>query len=559
MTAISTHVYRAYVVGSPDVELSLKEGGSASVDSGRWPHVRASITVTAAPDTIELLDPRTDARVRILIHADTPAGGQDREFNLSVRERSVSQSGSWAALDLASDESLLADFRPLADDLAPIAQQASLRSIVNYVLNKVIPGESLEAAPAHDANMTTYTDGANNFKDPRATGVFIGAGTSIVRDEVWPATVDGVKHYSVHMWGPTNSDSFAFLLPTGIMNGMQVGETWVLSSTGRVALAQSGTFSPYARRLVVFMNVGGYVTVQSAALPTNGTAARVSVEFTIPPGCTEVFARCYHGATAGEVKWSQFRLTKKSTQPGVDDTEYFWGGKSDTATYDYSWEGDADKSASKRRAVIDRKPELLAWRAGVSALDFLHPLVQANGLRLVCDELRRWTLRDEYYTAPDALAIRYGVNMIDGTDKISRDDDTWADGAIIRYRWNDYNGIGQERIDTYAEPGATRVVVIDKDSPWPGAGFAEYYVRRAQQRGREVTVTAVSDWRARAEQPITIVLDGAPTQIGVTQSVAFSFDNDEMTTLTRTTDTPAGAIDLLTGTINALTGTINAL
>lgn len=558
MTAVSTHVYSAAVVGAPDLALSLI-GGSASLDAGRWPHVQSSITVVADAAVLDLLDPRADARVRITAHAETLAGAQDRTFNLAVRDRSVSQANAVVTLELASDEALLSDYRPLADDITPIAHQASLRAVVNYVLGKVIPGKSLEAAPAHDADMTTYTDADNQFKDPRATGAYTGAGTSIVRDAVWPSTVDGVTHYSVHMWGPTSSDSFAYLLPTGIMNGMQVGETWVLSSTGRVALAQSGTFSPYARRLVVFLNVGGYVTAQSVALPTNGTAARVSVEFTIPPGCTEVFARAYHGATAGEVKWSQFRLTKKSTQPGVDDTVYFWGGKADTATYDYSWEGDADKSVSKRRAVIDRKPEMLAWRAGVSALDFLHPLVQVNGLRLVCDEQRRWTLRDELYTAPDALAIRYGVNMIDGTDKISRDDDTWADGAIIRYRWNDYNGIRQERIDAYAEPGATRVVVIDKDSPWPGAGFAEYYVRRAQQRGREVTVTAVSDWRARAEQPITIVLDGAPTQIGTTQSVAFSFDNDEMTTLTRTTDTPAGAIDLLTGTIDSLVGTIDGL
>lgn len=558
MTVVSKHVYRASVVGPPDLELSLI-GGSVSDDAGRWPRFQATIQVAASPATLDLLDPRADARVRITVAAVTAAGAQNREFNLAVREREVSQSDARVTLKLASDEALLSDFRPLADDIVPITHQASIRAICNYVLNKAIPGAALQAAPTHDGDLTTYTDAENNFKDPRATGVYTGAGTNIVRDAVWPSTVDGVTHYSVHMWGPSSSDSFAYLLPTGTMNGMQVGETWVLSSTGRVALAQSGTFSPRARRLAVFMNVGGYVEVQSAALPTNGTAARVSVEFTIPQGCTEVFVRAYHGATAGEVKWSQFRLTRKSTQPGVDDTVYFWGGKADTSTYDYSWSGDADVSVSKRRAVIDRKPELLAWRAGRSALDFLHPLVQVLGYRLVCDELRRWTLRDENYTAPDALSIRYGVNMVEGADKIARGDGTWFDAAIVRYRWADYLGVQQERIDAFAEPGATMAVEMIINAPWPGPGRAQYAVRRAQQRGREVTATAVSDWRARAEQPITVMLDGAPTQIGTAQSVQFGFDNDEMTITTRTTDTPAGAIDLLTGTIDALVGPIDAL
>ncbi|WKT89803.1 hypothetical protein QYR02_02495 [Microbacterium maritypicum] len=557
MTAISTHVYSAFLIGTPDVELSLI-GGDVSLDAGRWPHVQASVRVVADPATLDALDPRSDPRVRLVVHAVTPSGVQDRTFNLGIRDRAVSQSGAVVTLELASDEKLLADFRPLVDDVTPISYQSSLRAIVNYVLGKVIPGTALQASPAHDGDMTTYTDAENNFRDPRLVGSYIGAGCTVARDAVWPGIVDGVQHYAMWLHTPSSSDSYGYLLGPGSMNGMQVGETWIISATGRVNIAQGGTIGPRARKLVVFMDVGGYIEMQSLALPTSGVARR-SLEFTIPQGCREVFIRAYHGATSGEVQWSRVRLTRKTTQPGVDDTEYFWGGKADTATYDYSWSGDPDVSVSKRRAVIDRRPELLAWRAGRSAIDFLHPLVQVHGLRLVCDEQRRWTLRDENYTAPDSLAIRYAVNLIDGNDKISRDDDTWCDAAIIRYRWRDYQGVQQERLDTFAEPGATRAVEIVKDTPWPGAGFAEYWVRRAQQRGREVSATVVSDWRAHAEQPISVVLTGAPTQVGTTQSVAFNFDDDRMTVTTRTTDTPFGAIDLLTGTIDGLTGTIDAL
>lgn len=533
--SVSRHEYAADVGGTV---LSVL-GGDVTLDAGVWPHVQGTIRVPADAAVLPLLDPREDARVRIVV--DREPGAQHRVFDLAVRRRGVSQSSGEVTLPLASDEALLADYRPLADDLTPLTHQASLRAVVNYVLGAAIPGAELEASPAVDGDLTTYTDAENAFRDPRASSSYFGAACSIGKDATWPAAVLGVPHWSIWMHTPTGSDSYAYLLPTGSMNGMQPGETWVLSATGRVHIPQGGTVDARARRLVFFMDVGGYVIAQSPALPADGTPARVSVEVTLPQGCREIFARAYHGATAGEVKWSQFRLTKKSTQPGVNDAEYFWGGQPDTAVYDYSYAGDPDVSVSKRRAIIDRKPELLVWRAGTSAIDFLHPLVQVHGLRLVCDEQRRWTLRPADYTAPGVVNIRYGVNMIDGDDTISRDDTTWFDAAIVRYRWTDYAGVQQERVDAYAEPGATRAVEIVKNSPWPGVGFAEYAVKRALQRGREVTGTTVADWSVHAEQPIVVTLNGAPTQVGLTQAVTFTFDDDRMRVRTRTTDTPASA------------------
>lgn len=535
--SVSTHVYSARVMPA-DLDLGTVDG-SLTVDALGIPFASADLTVSL-PDlaALEALDPRSASRVEITAARD---GGSPRVFDLGIRDRAVSQKSMQASLSLASDEALADDFKPVTDDLAPLSHQTSLRGIVDYVLGTAIPGAHLEASPAHDADMTTSTDAENTARDPRAMGAFVGGGCTVATDGVWPGMIDGVPHKSVWMHTPTSSDSYAYLLGPGSMNGMNPGETWVFSATGRVHLPQGGTIHARARRLVVFMDVGGYVSAQSAAFPTDGTPARVSVEVTIPTGCREVFLRAYHGATSGEVKWSQFRFSRKSDQPGVDDTTYFWGGKPDTTAYDYSWVGDPDNSASKRRAVLDRKPELLVWKAGVSAMEFLHPLVQVNGLRLICDERRRWTLRDENYTAPGSLALRYGVNLVDGEDKISRDDDTWYDGAIVRYRWTDYTGTTQERTDTHLEPGATRVVLIEKTTPYPGPGLAAYLVRRALQRGREVTATAVADWTATAEQPVSITLAGAPIQIGATQKVTFDLSTDEMTVLTRTTDTPASA------------------
>lgn len=543
---VTTHTYTATVSGA---KLSLK-GGELTQDAGSWPHVTGRrITVVADPATVDLLDPRTGARLAVTCNG--------RVFDLGIRERAVSQESGEVSLDLASDEALLEDSRPLADDLTPLTFQTSLRSVVDYVLDKAIPGAHLEPSPAHEGDLTTFSDAENAYSNPRLASAVV-AGVSCTGSRVAAPTVDGVGHNAARLSAPTAADSYWYVLQNGSMNGVQEGETWVLSAMGRVTTPLSGTIHSRARRLSVHADVGGFIEDVSEPIPADGTWGRVSVAFTVPTGTVEFFARAYLGATAGAVEWTQIRFARKGA-PGTDAAEYFWGGKPDTAGYDYDWVGTPDRSTSRRRATVDRPPELLVWPAGKSAMSFLAPLVQVYGLRLVCDEQRKWTLRDESYTAPDSLTIRYGVNMVAGEDRISRDDETWYDACIVRYRWVDWSGAQQERVDAFALPGATRAVELIRETPYPGPGFAEYSVRRAQGRGREVTASAVSDWRARAEQPVQVDLTGAPTQIGTTQRVTFDLSTDEMQILTRTTDTPAGAIDLLAGTIDALAGTIEDL
>jgi hypothetical protein len=84
-------------------------------------------------------------------------------------------------------------------------------------------------------------------------------------------------------------------------------------------------------------------------------------------------------------------------------------------------------------------------------------------------------------------------------------------------------------------------------------------VRRAQGRGRELSVRAVSDWRAVPEQLCTFEMEGSPAQVGAVSRVDFDLSTDEMTLASRTIEVPDGAIDLLTGTIDALAGTIDGL
>ncbi|MDU0367678.1 hypothetical protein RWH45_10655 [Microbacterium sp. KSW4-17] len=514
---------------------------------------------TPDADTLAALDTRMSPPPRVRFEArSTDASGAEtvRAFNLTLRERPISSRDGTLSLSLASDEALLADWAPLADDESLFTRQSSLRSVVSYVLGKVIPGASFPSGP--DAPMPVYADATNEMANPSA----------IVNTTGWNATNLVAFSRSTSQSWAANSAKTAFNLRGTANTDSYIDTTFAASGmSGRVYLLRArqrtaGIALPSANagRLRVFTSNNGGASYRPLADAYGTTAANTTANVTmrvgIPVGTTHVIVRAYHGFNNDQsVYWSDFRMSEYTGDP--TDTGYFDGNTTNTSSYTYTWESDAGLSVTKRVALIDRNPESLLWKSGQSALEFLIPLVQSAGLRLVCSETRTWSLRAEDYAASGALAIRHGVNMIDAEDRISRDDAEWFDAAVTVYRWTDRNGVSQERRDAYGPTGYSRVRTFERTTPYPGPGFSEYAVRRAQGRGREVTATAVADLRASAEQPITVVLDGAPIQTGKTSSVTFDFDRDEMTVTTRTTDTPAGAIDLAVGTIAQAVGTID--
>lgn len=574
---VSEHVYTAFLIGSPDVKLSCL-GGSITLDESTAPHVQASLDIAFpgawsidpvhggpmwTPDAASLaaLDGRVNARVRVEVAADFPTGSQSRSFNLGLRDREVVHRDGVLRLRLAGDEGLLSDYAPLADDATPLTYQSSLRAVVNYVLGKAIPGAALQASPSNDADATTYGTTTNLITDPSNQGsgaIFNARNCTLDKNDTgWAA--HGTK--CINIYNPSVADANIMVGPqtSGVRAfGVSPGKTYVFSATGRVkpGFPVSGTPDARALELAVFDEYG--LIANSPKLSTTpGAATRVSVMFTAPERGTFYF-RAYHGYPAGQVQWDAFRLSEYTGDPA--DTGYFDGSTTDTAGYDYAWAGPVNDSTSPRKALIDRSPTALLWKAGVSALEFLMPLVQAAGFRLVCNEARQWTLRNENYAAAGVLSIRHGVNLIEGTDTISRDSGLWFDARVTRYRWTDSAGARQERIDAFAlNTPYTRLTTLDIDAAYPGPGRSEYAVRRAQGRGREITGSTVSDWTTNPEQSTVIVLENTPTQIGKTSRVVFDLNDDTMTVTLRTTDVGVGAINLLPGTINALSGTINGL
>lgn len=493
--------FLAEIVGTPDVLIGQHIVGRVSLDATRSPHVTADISVTLDPDTLDLLDPRDSPRIRLTAIPENFAQGSDFEEDSTM---------PWS----------------------------------------IGPGWSVDTYRAHNGSRSFNIDAAD------------GSGSCYLQNII--EVSEGDEFY-VECWAYRQS-------------------SWDGTGKSKIRFAD-GSGSP-----IYGLDYG------ATSLPA-WTWVKLSGSFTIPAGVTRLTASLRSDATAGELwldeivigRARRFDLGIRARPVRQRDASVQLSLASDEALLaDYAPLADDDTPLtlvdSLRDVVdyvldkalgttLDASPSIdydftgtgydddaFTWRAGQSGIDFLQPLVQAAGFRLVCDENRDWTLRDENYVVAPAISIRYGVNLNDGTDIIDRDAGLWCDACVVRYTWNNAAGDTLEEVDSYAlSTPYTRLRLIERDTPYPGDGFAAYVVRRSQFRGREVEATSAADWAAKAEQYVSIVLDGAPTQTGVVEKIEYDIAGDRMTVRSRTVDTPAGAIDLLAGYIDGLAGYIDGL
>ena len=573
---VSEHVYTASVGG---LTLAVR-GGKLTLDSAAFPHVKGDLVTDIpgvwveetvenplggddlivprwepSPEVLTALDPRVSPAPRV--HVTATDGAVSRTFDLHVRDRSIDHREGTATLILASDEALLDDYGPLGDDNAPYALAGSVRAVCNYVLGKVLPGTTLQASPSVDEDVSPYwavTNQVVNAACDNAVGYVAGANSSGVNFESSPGTPFLGTAYG--WWrAPAAGPSY-----TNVSGALRVSPGDSVVASARFQRGSGDAQKP-CHILIRFVDAQGNIVRDEGGpgvtLSTVNVWTRVSHIVTAPPGA--VTAYMYLGMTTTAAN-DAIRFDAPMLYADTELVPEFSGSTAADGRYTYSYSGAAGNSPSTRKPVVDRPRDALRWRAGTSAMEFLHPLLQAKGLRLVCDEQRRWTLRTEDFTTGTGITLRHAVNLISAEEAISRDGGFWFDARATRYRWTDDAGVQQERVDAYAlTPNYTCMSTVDVDAVYPGPGRSEYAVRRAQGVGREVTVSTVPQWAVAAESPLQLLLDDTPPQVANVRAVAFDLDNDEMTITARTVDTPVGAINLLTGIINALPGTINAL
>lgn len=525
---VSTHVYSARVM--PGNKPLGAVAGSITLDSAGFPHVTGDVSFSM-PDAAQLalLDPRQSARVEVTATRD---GGTPRVFDLGIREVTPDRAAGTVRVSLASDEALLSDFSRLADDRTPRTHETSLRAVCNYVLGKI--GAALQADTT-DANVTAYwavTNLVTNSSiEVNTDGWTAGTNASALSREPVSYLSSWGLRWATGAAGVSYAD---YAAGSGVR--VTAGRWYVLS--GYMISAVASTC--HAR--VHFKNDQGVTIamVNGAAAAVDGSGwSRPYVIVQAPPGATSVSVHFGFQATAGG---QNSYVDAVMFYEGNELIPYYDGSTPDDARYDYSWSAAAHASSATRTPVLERTPESLIWRAGVSAMEFLHPLIKAAGLRLVCDEQRRWTLRDAAFVADGVQTYRYAANIEAATEKLSRASEDWFDAAVYEYIWTDRDGIEQRRIDAFALTATpTKTTRREVRTPYPGPGAAENIVRRAQGRGRAVTVTAVPMWTERADQLLSILLDGTPIQTGLAASVEWSLDDDTVTVTARTTDTPAAA------------------
>lgn len=551
---ISTQVYSAYLIGSPDRQLSIL-GGRLSVDDTRAPHVEGDLDLAWPghwelvadappvygglvwhddPELLAALDPKLTPRVRVEIDGEYPSFSVHREFDLGIRRRVPNQVTRVVALQLASDEALLADVRALEDDTTPRTHQASLRAVVDYVLGTAIAGADLAAAPAIDADVTAYWQLTNLHPNPDVDTGISGYLTGSAATTLAHHAGTGVGGTSGYLLASQTGAGGAVYLTGGATAGHACteGESFVVAINARASHAGMTSFVT----LRWFNADGGVIRNDSGtptALPIGTNWVRFHHIAKAPPGAVKLVPYAQVAGAASGRQWAIDRVLIAKDTELVD----WFDGNHPPAGYTTHWEDAANASASTRVPIVERSRESLTWKAGKSALEFLAPLIQSVGYRLVCDETRSWTLRNENYEAEGGLSISYGVNMIEGSDEIDRGRGLWFDAQVTRYL---------DGVDSFAlNDPPTRVNEVVIDAAYPGPGRSEYAVRRAQGRGRQVDATAVARWTERAEQFIVIELDGAPIQIGKTSSVTWDLgpgsSRDRVSVTTRTTDTPPSA------------------
>lgn len=173
------------------------------------------------------------------------------------------------------------------------------------------------------------------------------------------------------------------------------------------------------------------------------------------------------------------------------------------------------------------------WAPGQTAWDYLESMLQEAGLRLFCDERRRWNLVEDTYTADGLVELFSNETITAAEETISRDNDDWYDSVVIKYTWT--NDLGETVIsyDTAAVDGYQKTKLIEIESLYPGAGAAQRILDRALARGITKDVSAVGNYRVTPSTACTIYLTGYPTENGYVRSVTWNLPGDDMTVTTR--------------------------
>ena len=506
---------------APDV-LRVIDASDVTTSEASLPWVTARLTIDAPADAVAA---KLQPGQPYVLAFGTPSW----YWNLVVTSY-VPRTDGTVELQLASFDTRLLTYTPIAVDRSCWAMQDDVNTIWRYVVGKVFG-----SAPGDDGMWDIQRTDADVPKTPFRTYQPL---TNLMMNGSFESgisgwTASGATIAASTAWSKYGSSSLQ-ITPTANYSQAQVtfsslrpSTKYTLSATLRMG-AQQGSVGANARTMAVGFNLNG-TQVGYALAPTAPNVAysetRLSVTFTTPALMDSATLKLYNGGASGQpsVWWDGILLVEGDGLETDAQTPiaYFDGNTTDGANgYNYDWQGDPGTSASTRTPVTDRDPDLLTWRPGQTAYDFLEPILQTLGLRtfayaqyeygtpgggstvaiqpLLALTTYQYSRRLYYTPIPDnQYAVASGINLydIDVQTAIGAEfaDGTpmYADAVVLHYTWTDSTGKAREAYDTYsfATTFLAPYVVEYPETPFPGRGRAVNLYRRLAARRRLITVT----------------------------------------------------------------------
>ena len=531
---VTEHYAHAVSDALPGVQLGV-EGGQVGLDVARWPHVQATIKTPARAGLYAAMDPRAAAH-RVVLSCGEQVMGLHRQFDLGIRHVGIGADGL-LEMQLASDEAIVEDETPDAD-VRPWAYLRANGYVAEVLTEMVLARSGFNLTdPGPVADITPYWSLTNRVVNPRfqttIKGAAAGSGTSGLVSTTHTAAGSTARRALqftcgtaggsaiVAGWDPAAGHESALPVSAGDWVSASFDASCVAPNRDRRIRVQ---FFDGAFTLIYEVIPGGQPTAPDTRWTTHAALVQA------PIGAVYCAVRAFLGPIASGADQRVF-VTNVSVVQWDDYVPAFNGGDTPPGGYTVSWDGAPDDSTSTRYPIVPLDPESLVQKAGQGGMSFLAPVLQACGLRLVCDETRAWSLRGIDHVEPGELTIAYGETMTDFA--LGAGLDGWCDAATVHYEWERY-GVTYEMDDTFelVTPPRKRIRRT-LNMPYPGPGRAENIVRRAQAvGGRSSTARAVSNWSVKSEQTLTVTTDDT-TLTGQVGAVTFDLDTDEMTVTIR--------------------------
>lgn len=561
------------------LDLDVK-GGRVALEEARSPYSQINVTVPLPDaDTLEKLDPRDNLRAQFTVRQDFGQGGYARDFTAAFAGITHSRTHAWTSVADGSASTVTVDgVETRRNFITNPRFGAGLTSWsvtnVGTVRNVVSPGNYSMTLTPLNTNVTNYIRFGGNASLPsgliagrtytmsgtittpstntpgiggnaRRIGVQITGGTSAGL-LTSPAGVAGqTSRVAVTFTMPSDATGLAFNLYNGYTNAATNPVTWsdlLLEESAGAGTYFDGSFGTQALPARASDVTAVYGGKRASAVSADYFEPWNS-SFGVRPPTLRNFnvllrtSEADHRAgelglifNTDEMLMQDFALMSQNAIAPLTSTVK---GAVNLALSMVN----AALSSDSRDASVD-DVESLVWQPGVSAWDYVEPLVQKAGLRLYCDEQRIWRLTEPQRTVDGFLSLAASSNVTRGIDSVSldaRSEDSYYDGVVVKYEWQDAAKVRQIAYDIAGDPATARKVytLTVNDVPYPGPGAARAILTRSQGRGRVLNVDAISDYTAEPGLPLGISLPGSITQTGFVSAVDWEFPEGVMSVKSR--------------------------